>query len=211
MRLQGRLRRCVFSLLAMSSGGRGARAVCLIRLPAFARRWRLDFVVVNGENAAGGFGLTEPICEELLGAGVDSVTLGNHAFDQREALVFIQRQPQLFRPVNYPAGTPGRGASDRERGRAPRAAGRQCPRPRLHGCARRSVRGVEPRVAACPLGQGVRRLAHRLSRRGVERERGLGSFRRRTGRVWSSARIRMFRPPTIGFCAEAPGSCPTSA
>ena len=68
-------------------------------------------VVVNGENAAGGFGITEAIYNELIDAGADAVTLGNHAWDQREALVFIERAPRLVRPLNYPAGTPGRGAA----------------------------------------------------------------------------------------------------
>ena len=76
-----------------------------------ARAGVLDFVIVNGENAAGGFGLTEAIFQEFLEAGVDAVTLGNHAFDQREALVFIERQPRLIRPANYPPGTPGRGSA----------------------------------------------------------------------------------------------------
>jgi metallophosphoesterase (TIGR00282 family) len=91
--------------------GRAGRAAVLARLPRLRESWALDFVIVNGENAAGGFGITEAICEELLQAGADCVTLGNHAFDQREALVFIERQPRLLRPVNYPAGTPGRGAN----------------------------------------------------------------------------------------------------
>lgn len=90
--------------------GRTGRAALARRLPDLRARWDLDFVVVNGENAAGGFGITEPICDEFLSAGADCVTLGNHAFDQREALVFIQRQPRLLRPLNYPEGTPGRGA-----------------------------------------------------------------------------------------------------
>src|SRR5436190_1906987 len=75
------------------------------------RDWALDLVVVNGENSAGGFGITEAIYQEFLDAGADAVTLGNHAFDQKEALVFIERAPKLIRPVNYPAGTPGRGAA----------------------------------------------------------------------------------------------------
>jgi len=91
--------------------GRAGRAVLLEHLPNLRRRWKLDFVVVNGENAAGGFGITEAICEDFLGAGADAITLGNHAFDQREALVFIERQPRLIRPANYPPGTPGRGAN----------------------------------------------------------------------------------------------------
>jgi hypothetical protein len=90
--------------------GRPGRQAVTERLPALRERWLLDCVVVNGENAAGGFGITEAICDELLAAGADAVTLGNHSFDQREALVFITRQPKLIRPANYPAGTPGRGA-----------------------------------------------------------------------------------------------------
>src|ERR1700729_3681598 len=91
--------------------GRSRRPILLAQLPLLRARWRLDFVIVNGENAAGGFGITEAICEEFLDAGADAVTLGNHAFDQREALVYIERQPRLIRPANFPPGTPGRGAT----------------------------------------------------------------------------------------------------
>ena len=75
------------------------------------RDWQLDFVVVNGENSAGGFGITEAVYQEFLDAGADAITLGNHAWDQREALVFIERAPRLIRPANFPKGTPGRGAA----------------------------------------------------------------------------------------------------
>lgn len=91
--------------------GKPGRQVVASRLPLLRERWRLDLVVINGENAAGGFGITEPICDELIAAGADAVTLGNHSWDQREALVFIARQPKLLRPANYPPGTPGRGAT----------------------------------------------------------------------------------------------------
>lgn len=90
--------------------GRAGRKVVLDLLPGLRDRWALDFVVVNGENAAGGFGITEQILEDLQTAGADAVTLGNHAFDQRDALVFINRQERLVRPLNLPKGTPGRGA-----------------------------------------------------------------------------------------------------
>jgi len=90
--------------------GRSGRAAVIQEVPRLRARWELDFIIVNGENAAGGFGLTETIFEEFLAAGVDAVTLGNHAFDQKEALVFIERQPRLIRPANFPPGTPGRGA-----------------------------------------------------------------------------------------------------
>jgi hypothetical protein len=91
--------------------GRSGRAVVLKRVPELVREWKLDFVAANGENAAGGFGISEAIYGELVDAGIDVVTGGNHSWDQREALVFIERAPKLLRPANYPAGTPGRGAA----------------------------------------------------------------------------------------------------
>ena len=91
--------------------GRPGRNAVTEHLPGLRERWRLDCVIINGENAAGGFGITEAICDEVLAAGADAITLGNHSWDQREALVFIERQPRLLRPVNYPSGTPGRGAN----------------------------------------------------------------------------------------------------
>ena len=91
--------------------GRPGRQVVARQLPELRQRWKLDCVVVNGENAAAGFGITEALYDDLIEAGADAVTLGNHAFDQRETLVFIERAPRLVRPANYPVGTPGRGAT----------------------------------------------------------------------------------------------------
>ncbi len=91
--------------------GRAGRTVLTDRLPGLIRDWMLDLVVVNGENAAGGFGITEAIYQEFLDAGADVVTLGNHAWNQREALVFITRSSRLIRPLNFTRGTPGRGAT----------------------------------------------------------------------------------------------------
>jgi 2',3'-cyclic-nucleotide 2'-phosphodiesterase len=89
--------------------GRSGRGAVIEALPKLRERYRLDFVVVNGENAAGGFGISEAILIELLDAGADVVTTGNHVFDQREALVFIERHDRLLRPINFPQGTPGKG------------------------------------------------------------------------------------------------------
>jgi 2',3'-cyclic-nucleotide 2'-phosphodiesterase len=91
--------------------GRSGRTAVADHLPGLIRDWKLDLVVVNGENSAGGFGITEAIYQELLDAGADAITLGNHAWDQREALVFIERAPRLIRPINFAPGTPGRGAA----------------------------------------------------------------------------------------------------
>jgi hypothetical protein len=91
--------------------GRSGRTAVWNRLPGLIRDYKLDFVVVNGENAAGGFGITEDIFLETLNAGADVVTTGNHVWDQREALVYADRQDRFLRPANYPAGTPGRGSN----------------------------------------------------------------------------------------------------
>jgi len=89
--------------------GRCGRNAVIERLPGLIADYRLDFVIVNGENAAGGFGITEEILRAVVGSGADAVTTGNHVFDQREALVFAERQERFLRPLNFPAGTPGRG------------------------------------------------------------------------------------------------------
>src|ERR1043166_3450873 len=89
--------------------GRSGRTAVTERLPGLIPDWKLDCAIVNGENAAGGFGITEAIYNELIDAGADVISGGNHSWDQREALVFIERAPRLIRPHNYPAGTPGRG------------------------------------------------------------------------------------------------------
>jgi 2',3'-cyclic-nucleotide 2'-phosphodiesterase len=90
--------------------GRSGRKIVTDELPRLIKSWKLDFVALNGENAAAGFGITEAIYEEFIEAGADVITLGNHSWDQREAMVFIERAPHLLRPLNYPTGTPGRGS-----------------------------------------------------------------------------------------------------
>ncbi|PCJ68481.1 MAG: metallophosphoesterase [Rhodobiaceae bacterium] len=90
--------------------GRAGREAAITQLPRLRADLQIDFAVVNGENAAGGFGITQPICDALFDAGADVVTLGNHAWDQREALIHVDREPRLIRPRNYPPGTPGKGS-----------------------------------------------------------------------------------------------------
>ncbi len=135
--------------------GRSGREALARELPRLRERWQLDFVVVNGENSAGGFGITEKILVEFLDAGADAVTLGNHSFDQKETLVYIERQGRLVRPVNYPDGTPGRGAGLYEARNGAQvlvinALGRvfmtemDCP-----------FRRIDQELAACPLGAGA--------------------------------------------------------
>ena len=101
--------------------GRPGREGLATHLPGLRRRLGLEFVIVNAENAAAGFGITENTARELFAAGADCLTLGNHSWDQKEALTYIVREPRLIRPLNYPAfaAAPGRGAQlfETERGR----------------------------------------------------------------------------------------------
>ncbi len=89
--------------------GRAGRAAVADRLPALREAWRLDFVVVNGENATGGMGLSAAHAKGLLDAGADCLTLGDHAFDQKDMLQFIAEEPRILRPINFSTAAPGRG------------------------------------------------------------------------------------------------------
>lgn len=90
--------------------GRSGRAAITAELPGLRQRLRLDFVVVNAENATGGMGLSAGHAAEILAAGADCLTLGDHAFDQREMLGFIAAEPRVLRPLNYARTAPGAGA-----------------------------------------------------------------------------------------------------
>jgi 2',3'-cyclic-nucleotide 2'-phosphodiesterase len=89
-------------------GGVGRRTLAAL-LPGLRERHRPDFVVVNGENAAGGVGITRKTAGELLDLGVDAITLGNHAYRHREVYDYLDDEARLVRPANYPKGSPGRG------------------------------------------------------------------------------------------------------
>jgi len=90
--------------------GRAGRQAVADRLPGLRKAWGLDFVVVNGENATAGAGLSAEHAQEILAAGADVVTLGDHAFDQRDMLTFIEKEPRIIRPINYAKTAPGHGA-----------------------------------------------------------------------------------------------------
>ena len=89
--------------------GRPGRAVVTENVPRLRRELGLDLVIVNGENAAAGFGITDKICAEFYAAGVDVITTGNHVWDRREIMTYISGDPHLLRPANFPAGAPGNG------------------------------------------------------------------------------------------------------
>jgi metallophosphoesterase (TIGR00282 family) len=156
--------------------GRSGRTIVKERLPALIADWKLDFVIINGENAAGGFGITEAIYHELVDAGADAITLGNHSWDQREALVFIERAPRLIRPINYPAGTPGRGAAmlDARNGRrvlVVSALGRIFMDPLDDPFA-----AVERELAACPLRNGADAIVIDIHAEATSEKQAMGHF-----------------------------------
>lgn len=90
--------------------GEPGRSAVIARLPELKRRHEVDFIIVNGENAAAGRGITPKITIDLLRAGAAVVTTGDHVWDQKELIPFIATEPRLLRPINYPAGAPGSGS-----------------------------------------------------------------------------------------------------
>lgn len=90
--------------------GEPGRAAVLRAVPTFLKERDVDFVIVNGENAAGGRGITGRIAIDLLRAGVAVITTGDHVWDQKDTASFIATEPRLLRPINYPEGAPGQGS-----------------------------------------------------------------------------------------------------
>ena len=189
--------------------GRSGRKIVLERLPALVRDWKLDFVAINGENAAGGFGITEVIYNEITDAGADVVTGGNHSWDQKEALVFIERAPKLLRPINFPPGTPGRGVTLAEAKNGARvlvinAMGRVFMDPLDDPFA-----AIERELAACALKtRRMRSSSTSMARRRAKSRPWATSAT--AARASSSARTPMRRPRIIRSSLAVRPSCPMS-
>jgi 2',3'-cyclic-nucleotide 2'-phosphodiesterase len=156
--------------------GRSGRNALLSRLPGLIAEWTLDLVVVNGENAAGGFGITEAIYNEFVEAGADAVTLGNHAWDQREALVFIERAPRLVRPLNYPAGTPGRGAAMIEAKNGQHALVINAMGRIFMDALDDPFAAIDRELASCPLGPGADAIVIDFHAEATSEKQALGHF-----------------------------------
>jgi len=90
--------------------GRAGRAAISEHLPRLRKEWSLDFVVVDGENATSGMGLSGAHAQIILDAGADVITLGDHAFDQKDMLTYIEKEPRIIRPMNFSKKAPGIGA-----------------------------------------------------------------------------------------------------
>jgi len=89
--------------------GRPGRQAVREFLPDLVRQYNIEFIIANAENASGGRGLTREVMQELLGAGIDVLTMGNHVWDNKEIFSFIDDQPRIIRPANYPQPCPGQG------------------------------------------------------------------------------------------------------
>lgn len=135
--------------------GHGGRDVVAAELPRIKAALKVDFTVANGENAAGGFGLTRAIADELFAAGIDCLTTGNHWPDQRELLTVVAEEDRILRPANYPPGTPGHGSGlyetrDGQRVLVMNFSGRV-----FMDALDDPFAGVAHELAACPLGEGA--------------------------------------------------------
>ena len=175
-------------------------------MPGLRERHAPDLVVVNGENSAGGMGITEKTAKALFDAGADVITTGNHVYRHREVYDFLDRNERVIRPANYPHANPGRGYTVVE------AGGRRVGVINLSGA-------VGLKVARSPFHEVDSILERiegdfvdrRLPRRGDQREGGDGLAPRRAGRRGASAPTPTCRPRTPGCCRRGPPSSPTSA
>ncbi|HEY3777037.1 MAG TPA: TIGR00282 family metallophosphoesterase [Rhizomicrobium sp.] len=156
--------------------GRPGREVVGSELPGLRDRLRIDFVIANGENAAGGFGLTRKTATELFACGIDVLTTGNHWADQKEILSFIGDEDRILRPRNYPADTPGRGAGLYETRSGQHVLvvnvmGRYYMDPLDDPFS-----AVEKELVACPLGEGCDALVVDMHAEATSEKMAMGHF-----------------------------------
>jgi metallophosphoesterase (TIGR00282 family) len=156
--------------------GRPGREVVSAELPALKDRLSIDFVVGNGENAAGGFGITRGTANELFATGIDAITTGNHWTDQKEILSYIGEEDCILRPRNYPAGTPGRGAGlfetrNGERVLVVNVMGRTFMEPLDDPFA-----AVAAELGACPLGEGADAIIIDMHAEATSEKMAMGHF-----------------------------------
>ncbi|MBN9576950.1 MAG: YmdB family metallophosphoesterase [Alphaproteobacteria bacterium] len=156
--------------------GKPGREVLTAELPALRENLKLDFVIVNGENLAGGFGVTRNIANEMFALGVDCITTGNHWLDQREILTFIGDEDRVLRPCNLPPGTPGRGANLFQAKNGAHVLvinplGRVFMEPQDDPFA-----AVERELAACPLGEGADAVVVDMHAEATSEKMAMGHF-----------------------------------
>jgi 2',3'-cyclic-nucleotide 2'-phosphodiesterase len=156
--------------------GRSGRDVVTAELPRLKDLLEPDFVVANGENAAGGFGLTRSIADELFGAGIDCLTTGNHWADQREILTFIDDEDRILRPRNYPPGVPGKGAGLYETRSGARVLVVNLMGRVFMDALDDPFAAVEHELGACPLGEGADAVIVDIHAEATSEKMALGHF-----------------------------------
>ena len=130
--------------------GKPGRDLVRLGVPKLVRRYEVTAVIANGENSAGGFGITRETGEELFASGIDLMTSGNHVWDKKEALDYLPLEPRLVRPANFPAGVPGNGSAIMRTSEGEEVARAEPDGPRLHERHRRSVqRSARARRRGC--------------------------------------------------------------
>jgi hypothetical protein len=156
--------------------GRPGREVVAAELPRLREQLKLDFVIANGENAAGGFGLTRAVADDLFACGIDCLTTGNHWADQKEILSFVEHEDRILRPRNYPPGTPGKGTGLYEtRGGArvlvTNLMGRVFMDPLDDPFA-----AADAELSACPLGEGADAIVVDMHAEATSEKMAMGHF-----------------------------------
>jgi metallophosphoesterase (TIGR00282 family) len=156
--------------------GRPGREVLEAELPRLIETLGLDFVIVNGENAAGGYGITRNIANEFFALGVDVITTGNHWSDQKEILSFIGDEDRVLRPSNLPLGTPGKGSGLFQTRSGAHVLvvsplGRVFMEPQDDPFA-----AVEAALTACPLGEGADAIVIDIHAEATSEKMAMGHF-----------------------------------
>ncbi len=156
--------------------GKPGRDVVAAELPRLRQSLGLDLVIANGENAAGGFGLTQAIAREFFATGIDVISTGNHWADQKEILSFIGDEDRILRPLNYPKGTPGRGANLYQTAKGERvlvinAMGRV-----FMDALDEPFAAVEAELSACPLGEAADAIVVDMHAEATSEKMAMGQF-----------------------------------
>ena len=156
--------------------GRPGREVIAAELPHLRDALKLDFVVINGENLAGGFGVTRVVANEMFALGIDVITTGNHWLDQREILTFIDHDDRILRPRNYPQGTPGKGAGLYETRSGARVLVVNVLGRVFMDALDDPFAAVENELAACPLGEGADAVIVDMHAEATSEKMAMGQF-----------------------------------
>jgi len=146
------------------------------QVPRLRETLKLDFVVANGENAAGGFGITRGIAQELFSAGVDVITTGNHWADQKEILGYIGEEDRILRPINYPPGTPGRGSGLFETRTGSRVLVVNPMGRVFMDAIDDPFRAVEGELKACPMGEAADAILVDMHAEATSEKMAMGQF-----------------------------------